>query len=181
MKKIYLFLATVFLLACGNSEKTTEVEEPTESNMIMENEEESSDISIGKFAPDFRLPKLNSSEKISLVDLKGKYVLIDFWASWCGPCRMENPNVKRVYEKFSKNQFEIISVSIDQSQEAWKMAIEKDGLPWLHVIDSEMETAERYGVRGIPFTVLVDKEGKIVAMNLRGAELEIALDGIFGV
>ncbi len=94
---------------------------------------------------------------------------------------MENPNVKRVYEKFSKDEFEIISVSIDQNEEAWKRAVEIDDLPWINVLDKEMATADRYGVNAIPFTVLVDKDGKILATNLRGEMLEITLDKIFGV
>ncbi|MFT5913695.1 MAG: peroxiredoxin [Flammeovirgaceae bacterium] len=178
MKKIYIFLLSFILIACGNSEQATK---ETNANSEKEVVVEKSDISVGNYAPDFRLQKLNSSEKISLVDLKGKYVLIDFWASWCGPCRMENPNVKRVYEKFSKDEFEIISVSIDTNEIKWKKAVEQDGLPWLNVIDTEMTTADRYGVSAIPFTVLIDKEGKILATNLRGEILEVTLDGIFGV
>ncbi len=94
---------------------------------------------------------------------------------------MENPNVKKVYEKFSKGEFEIISISIDQNEEAWKKAVAQDGLPWINVLDTDMATADRYGVSAIPFTVLLDKEGKILATNLRGEMLEITLDGIFGV
>ncbi len=137
----------------------------------------------GKTAPEISLknPKGNT---LKLSSLKGKYVLIDFWASWCGPCRKENPNVVRLYKKYKDNGFTIFSVSLDQDPQAWKAAIEADGLEWPnHVSDllgwnSSMPAL--YGFNGIPHTVLIDKEGKIIETGLRGPTLEQKLVELFG-
>ena len=119
-----------------------------------------------------------------LKNLRGKVVLIDFWASWCGPCRRENPNVVRLYDKYNKDGFEIYSVSLDNNAQKWKYAIEKDNLKWEnHVSDLKgwkSEAGQAYGVSSIPFTVLIDKEGKVIQTNLRGQQLEEALKSIFG-
>lgn len=120
---------------------------------------------------------------VSLSSLRGKYVLIDFWASWCGPCRRENPNVTKLYEKYGGKDFEILGVSLDSNADRWKQAIAQDKLPWLHVSDLKKwssQAANDYGVRSIPFTVLVDPEGKIVATKLRGQALQQKLAEIFG-
>src|SRR5690606_10261788 len=104
-----------------------------------------------------------------------KYVLIDFWASWCGPCRKENPNVKRMYDLFKDKGFEIYAVSLDRNQVAWEAAIKADNLTWIHVSDLQFwnsAAAKEYGVTAIPFTVLLDPEGNIIDKNLRGASLE---------
>lgn len=115
-------------------------------------------------------------KKISLSDLRGKYVLIDFWASWCGPCRQENPNVVRMYNAYKDKGFTILSVSLDENREAWKQAILADGLIWPnHVSDLkkwDTPLLQTYNFNSIPHTVLVDKKGKIIARNLRGASLE---------
>lgn len=131
-------------------------------------------IPVGSEAPDFTQ---NSPEgkPISLSSLRGKVVLIDFWASWCRPCRMENPNVLRVYNKYHNKGFEILGVSLDKTKEAWTGAIKQDGLPWKHVSDLQFwnnAVAQQYGVSAIPYTVLVDREGKVLAKNLRGPALE---------
>lgn len=119
---------------------------------------------------------------INLADLKGKYVLIDFWASWCGPCRKENPNVVRLYNQYKDKEFTVFSVSLDEDPNAWKAAILKDGLVWPnHVSDLmkwETPLIELYGFNSIPHTVLIDKTGKIIAKNLRGASLEQKLKEI---
>jgi thiol-disulfide isomerase/thioredoxin len=118
-----------------------------------------------------------------LSDLRGKVVMIDFWASWCGPCRRENPNVVRLYKKYHDKGFEIYSVSLDKEKSAWLKAIKDDGLVWPnHVSDLNGWTSsggKTYGIMSVPSTVLVDKDGKIIARNLRGPELERKLAEIF--
>lgn len=138
-------------------------------------------LAIGSPAPEITLPQPNGQD-LSLSDLKGKYVLIDFWASWCGPCRKENPNVVRVYEKYHDMGFEILGVSLDQNQKAWLNAIEQDGLRWKHVSDLKYwgsAVVPEYQIKGIPLTYLVDPEGNIIGKNLRGASLEQKLAEIF--
>lgn len=139
-------------------------------------------VSVGQEAPDFTL---NSPEgkPVSLSSLRGKYVLIDFWASWCGPCRMENPNVVRMYDKFKDKGFDIYGVSLDDNEKSWKAAITKDNLKWQH--GSELKkwnsgVAQTYGVNAIPATFLIDKDGKIIAKNLRGPALESKLTELLG-
>lgn len=139
--------------------------------------------SAGNLAPDFAQPK-SDGKLLKLSDLKGKVVLIDFWASWCGPCRRENPNVVRIYQKYADKGFTVLSVSLDKDKNAWLEAVKRDNLLWPnHVSDLKAwsnEAAQLYKVKGIPFTVLVDKEGKIIQTNLRGEELENTLKSIFG-
>ena len=138
----------------------------------------------GKVAPDFEELGTNRTTKIKLSDLKGKVVLIDFWASWCGPCRRENPNVVKTYEKYAKDGFTIMSVSLDNDKSKWTEAIEKDKLVWpYHVSDLggwNSKVARMYEVSSVPFTVLIDQEGKIIRTNLRGEALEGELTRIFG-
>ena len=138
----------------------------------------------GKEAPDFTELKTDGKTTMKLSDLRGQVVLLDFWASWCGPCRKENPNVTRLYDVYKKDGFTVMSVSLDRDKAAWLAAIEKDKLVWPnHVSDLQQwqsKVAAQYGVKGIPFTVLIDKDGKIIRTNLRGAELEAELKRIFG-
>ncbi|WP_066628209.1 TlpA disulfide reductase family protein [Labilibacter marinus] len=126
---------------------------------------------IGAIAPDFTLETVDG-EKVALSSLKGNYLLVDFWASWCKPCRAENPNVVKAYGEYASKGFDILSVSLDRDAAAWKKAIGDDGLTWTQVLDADGSVANSYGVTGIPFTLLLDKEGKIVAKNLRGPALE---------
>lgn len=138
----------------------------------------------GNPAPDFTELMLDRKTTMSLSDLKGKIVLLDFWASWCGPCRKENPNVVKLYEKYKDRGFTVMSVSLDDNLERWKQAIEADHLSWPnHVSDLKKwssAAAQKYQVRGIPFTVLIDQEGNIIQTNLRGPALEQALVQLLG-
>lgn len=133
----------------------------------------------GKVAPDFEELMLDRKTKMKLSDLRGKVVLLDFWASWCGPCRKENPNVVSVYNKYKNKGFTVMSVSLDDNVDNWKRAIEQDGLIWKnHVSDLKKwnsAVGRIYEVNSIPFAVLIDKEGKIVNINLRGPALEEAV------
>ncbi|MDR2860020.1 MAG: AhpC/TSA family protein [Mediterranea sp.] len=132
-------------------------------------------VGIGKPAPDFT-ENDTEGNPVKFSEYLGKgYVLIDFWASWCGPCRMENPYVVQAYNKYKNKGFTIFSVSLDKNKEAWLKGIEEDGLTWTHVSDLlfwNSKPAKLYGIRAIPANYLIDKNGIIVAKNLRGKELD---------
>ena len=140
---------------------------------------------VGDEAPEITMPNPKGKE-MKLSDLRGSYVLIDFWASWCGPCRRENPNVVRAYDKYRKAKFkdadgfEVFSVSLDTDIPRWEAAIKKDDLSWKHHVSDlkkwDNEAAAMYGVSSIPMSFLVDPNGIIVAKNLRGIELHRQLD-----
>ena len=136
---------------------------------------------IGQEAMDFTQTRLDG-EAFKLSSLRGKYVLIDFWAAWCKPCRAENPNVVKAYNKYKDQNFEIVGVSLDASKKQWENAVEKDGLPWIHVSDLKYwknEVAVQYDINSVPANLLIDPDGIIIAKNLRGEALTERLSQLF--
>jgi peroxiredoxin len=132
-------------------------------------------IQIGKEAPNFTLTDIEGNE-VSLKDFDGKYVFLDFWASWCKPCREESPNMVKAYQQYSGDDFEIVGVSLDKTKEPWLEAVEEDNITWVQLHDPEGDVANEYGVQSIPFTLLLDKEGVIIEKNLRGEALQEKLE-----
>jgi peroxiredoxin len=137
---------------------------------------------IGQVAPEIALANPDG-QIVKLSSLRGKYVLIDFWAKWCGPCRKENPNVVKAYHRFKEKGFEVYSVSLDKNKADWLQAIQEDGLVWTHVSDLkyfDCQAAHDYNINAIPFSILLDKDGVILAKNLRGSALEQKLEQVLG-
>ena len=136
--------------------------------------------SIGSVAPDFTL-QAPDGKNVSLSDYRGKIVLLDFWASWCGPCRAENPNVVALYQKYKDKGLEILSVSLDSKREPWVKAIREDGLIWKHVSDLQgwkCSAAQRYKISAVPSIFVLDSDNRIVGSFLRGKQLEQVLDSL---
>ena len=130
-------------------------------------------LTIGKTVPEIALPGINGNT-VTLAALSGKVVLIDFWASWCGPCRMTNPYIQKLYKQYSAKGFEVFAVSLDVNKPLWLKAIKKDRLTYIQVIDIDgwlSKVAEKYFVDALPTNFLLDKTGKIVAINIEGKEL----------
>ena len=135
----------------------------------------------GAIAPEISLPDPDGKTQ-SLSSLRGKIVLVDFWAGWCAPCRRENPNLVKAYNKYHSKGFEIFQISLDKTKPEWVAAIKQDGLNWIHVSDLKYwgsPVARQYGIESIPANYLLDKDGKIIGSNLRGADLEAELDKLF--
>lgn len=138
-------------------------------------------LAVGQPAPEIALPDPDG-KVVPLSSMKGKYVLVDFWAKWCGPCRQENPNVVAAYQKYKDKGFTVYGVSLDRSRQDWLQAIEQDKLTWTHVSDLKFwqsEAAKTYNINAIPFSLLLDPNGVIIAKNLRGAALHKKLEEIF--
>lgn len=158
------------------------VEMPAEAKDVQSKIKKLAAFSEGGTAPEFTM---NTPEgtPMSLSEFKGKITLVDFWASWCGPCRRENPHVLKLYQKYKDRGFDVLGVSLDSNKDRWLKAIEKDQLAWHHVSDLKKwknAAAKLYGVRSIPHTVLLDREGKVIARGLRSGQLEQKLVEIFG-
>jgi len=177
----YIFLITIFLLHIGNKE----VKAQPSLVPARESSEVKTGIHIGERAPDIVLES-PTGEKISLSSLRGKVVLIDFWAAWCPPCRRDNPNLVKLYHHYKDKEFEngsgfaIYSVSLDTKKEDWIAAIEQDSLEWdTHVSDlkgRQSPVIAEFEVRSIPFNTIIDGDGIILAVGLRGSHLEAKLN-----
>lgn len=139
-------------------------------------------ISVGQIAPDFTLID-DQDQQFKLSDYKGKYVMIDFWASWCAPCRQENPNVVKLYNQYKDKGLNILGISLDEDLKAWQKAIKDDKLTWRHATEAQRfdgKVVKDYQIEAIPASFIIDPEGKIVAKNLRGSDLEDFFKKTFG-
>ena len=144
------------------------------AQMAQQQHQDSASTWIGKQAPDLALPDVNG-HPVPLTSFRGKYLLVDFWASWCGPCRAENPNVVKAYNEFKGKNFAILGVSLDKEKSAWQEAVRADNLNWSQVSDLKFwssKAVETFKFDGIPFNVLIDPQGKVIAESLRGDDLE---------
>ena len=136
-------------------------------------------VDVNAVAPNFTL-QTPEGKNVSLYDVKGKLKIIDFWASWCGPCRMENPNMVKLYAAFGDKGLAVVSVSLDEKKDKWTEAIQKDGLTWLHLSDLKGwkgEVVKLYNIDGVPTIFVLDENNRIVAKNLRGEKLRAFVEG----
>lgn len=173
VKKLMDGLVKKFPKNTSVAEVAKQFETYTAAQAQQQSQPQSSQVAIGQTAPDFTLPDVNG-KPFTLSSLRGKYVLLDFWASWCGPCREENPNVVATYKEFKNKNFTILGVSLDKEKKDWMTAIKSDGLEWKQVSDLKYwnsAAAALYSVEAIPYNVLIDPAGKVVATSLRGSDL----------
>ena len=151
-----------------------------ETQKIQREYAEKEQLWVGKSAPELSLPDANG-KNVSISSFRGKYLLVDFWASWCGPCRGENPNIVRVFNQYKNKNFAILGVSIDRGKEEWIQAVQDDQLTWSQVSDLrfwDSKAVETYKFDAIPYNVLIDPQGKVIAENLRGSQLEAKLQEV---
>ncbi|RZK38571.1 MAG: AhpC/TSA family protein [Pedobacter sp.] len=137
---------------------------------------------IGEQVMDFTLPNL-VGKTVNVSDFKGQYVLIDFWASWCSPCRAENPNIVKAYHAYKEQKFNVIGITIDENLDKWRQAVKEDGTPWTQLADLKdpvKSVADYYGILGVPSSLLIDPNGKIIAIDVRGESLKKKLTELFG-
>jgi peroxiredoxin len=172
----------IFLLERRYKSLSPEIQQSMYGKYLVEQIENGKVGAIGTEALEFTQAD-TAGRPVSLSSFKGKYVLIDFWASWCQPCRMENPNVVAAYERFKSKNFTVLGVSLDRSREAWIKAIQDDKLYWSQVSDLKFwnnAVAMQYRIQQIPQNILIDPSGKIIGKNLRGAELDSRLCALLG-
>ncbi|RFS22822.1 TlpA family protein disulfide reductase [Chitinophaga silvatica] len=179
-KQVLTNLSTRFpknTLVKSMTDKIAQLEKSNATAGAAEESDMPAGMKVGEVAKDFSLPDVNG-KSVSLSSFKGKYVLVDFWASWCGPCRQENPNVVSAYNQYKNKNFTVLGVSLDKSKDKWLQAIKDDGLAWPQVSDLKQWDAavvSLYGINSIPTNMLLDPQGKIIAVGLRGPALEAKL------
>ncbi|POY36003.1 TlpA family protein disulfide reductase [Solitalea longa] len=171
---LWLFISVLVFTSCANEKKSPKTELRAANGLPIGNVE-------GFMAPEIQLNDINGNP-ISVSSLKGKYVLVDFWASWCGPCMQEVPELTNLYATYHGKGLEIYGVSLDNDKNRWQQATKNHQMNWIHVSDLkkwESQPLESYGVDAIPANFILDKEGKIIAKNLHGVQLEHFLKKLF--
>lgn len=167
MKKYFIYLSCAAAFVLGGS--TSMAQTPAKTDTVVKPQ----DLPVSTVAPDFTLMDADG-KPVSLSSFRGKYVLVDFWASWCPDCIRENPNIVEAYKRFKDKNFTVIGVSFDRTKEAWLSRIAKDGLTWTQLFAPggwKSDVSKAYGIHWIPTAYLIDPEGKIVAVGLTGQAL----------